>query len=307
MKLLSSTALALLASAALVPAAFAQDTAPATTPDATAPAAADEAPAAADYTAQSVVATVDGEEITLGQINMVWAALPDQYKKLPGDVLFPALIDQVVNQILLAKAGEEEGLDQTDGVKLAVENARRDAIAGALIRKSIDETVTDEAVKAAYDAQVANLPEEQEINASHILVETEDEAKEIKAELDGGADFATLAKDKSTGPSGPQGGELGWFGKGQMVPAFEEVAFGLEKGQVSDPVQTQFGWHVIKLNDTRVKPKPTLDEIHDQLVNQLSENVVRERVDALRAAAKIEKPDTGIPADAIKDPALLGQ
>ncbi|WP_118138089.1 peptidylprolyl isomerase [Oceanicella sp. SM1341] len=307
MKLLSSTALALLASAALVPAAFAQDTAPATTPETAAPEATADAPAPADYDANSVVATVDGEEITLGQINMVWAALPDQYKKLPGDVLFPALIDQVVNQMLLAKQGEADGLAETDGVKLAVENARRDAIAGALIRKAIDDEVTEEAVQAAYDEQVASLPEEQEIDASHILVETEDEAKEIKAELEGGADFAELAKEKSTGPSGPQGGELGWFGKGQMVPAFEEVAFGLEAGQVSDPVQTQFGWHVIKVNDTRVKPKPTLDEIHDQLVNQLSEQVVRERVDALRAEATIEKPDTGIPADAIKDPALLSQ
>ncbi len=133
---------------------------------------------------------------------------------------------------------------------------------------------------------------EQEVHARHILVATEEEAKEIEAELKKGADFATLAKEKSKDPSGAaNGGDLGYFTKDQMVPEFAEAAFKLDKGQISDPVHTQFGWHIIKVEDKRTKPTPTFEEVKPQLDNYVARRAQEELVDNLRKSAKIERLD----------------
>lgn len=301
--LLASTALPLLAA----PWAMAQETTDAPLPPATEESEATDAPAPepVDVDARTVLATVNGTEITMGLLNHVFQQLPAQYQQYPGEILLPALLDQAINQILLAQAGTDAGLDEAYAVELAAQNATRDAIAGTFVRQVIDEEITEEAIRAEYEKRVADMPEETEVNASHILVETEEEANAVVETLEGGADFAETAKEKSTGPSAPNGGLLGWFGKGQMVGPFEEAVFALEPGQVSAPVQTQFGWHVIRLNETRVKPKPEFAALRDTIAGELSQALVRERIEALREAADITRSAEGVPPESVKDNALL--
>jgi peptidyl-prolyl cis-trans isomerase C len=154
----------------------------------------------------------------------------------------------------------------------------------------LGDVVTEESIQAAYDAEFGNFEGEDEFDASHILVATEEEAKEIKTLLDDGGDFAETAKEKSTGPSGPNGGSLGWFGKGQMVPEFENAVVSLEKGQISDPVQTQFGWHLIILNDTRKSEAPGLDAVREQLAQSLQQDAIQAKIDELTQQSQIERP-----------------
>ena len=164
------------------------------------------------------------------------------------------------------------------------------ALQNEFFRKNVDEAITDEALQAAYDEQIGSLPAKQEVRARHILVKEEAEALDIIKELDGGADFAELAKSKSTGPSGPKGGDLGYFGPGQMVPPFEAAAFALEKGDYTKkPVKTQFGWHVIQVEDKRDVAKPTLDQVKDQLRSFLAQQKFTTLITDLREKAKVER------------------
>ena len=162
--------------------------------------------------------------------------------------------------------------------------------------------VTDEDLQAAYDAQFANVDPQEEYNASHILVETEEEALAVKEEIDGGAEFAAVAREKSTGPSGPNGGELGWFGTGMMVPDFEAAVIALEVGEGSAPVQTQFGWHVITLNDARKQAVPTLDEVREELLAALRNEAARGII-----TSAPDGQDVVIPEIEGLDPAILTQ
>lgn len=251
--------------------------------------------------ANTVLAVVDGQVITLGQVIMLRTQLPEQYLSAPDDILFKGILNQLIDQTLLAEYLERD----TPEIRISLENEARSLRAAAVISDVIKENVTEDMIQAAYDKIVADLPEEPEYNASHILVKTEDEAKELVKELENGADFAELAKEKSTGPSGPNGGELGWFGKGMMVPEFETAVTSLEVGQISAPVQTQFGWHVVKLNDKRIKPAPTLDELRDQITQQLQAKVLDERIAEIRDGATIEDMSDGIDPALIKDYDLI--
>ncbi len=263
--------------------------------------AAPEEPAAAaesatPMTIDTVIATVNGTEITLGHMLVLRARLPQEYQQLEPQVLFDGILDQLVQQTVL---GQEAGeLDSVN--KLLLANEERALLSSQVIAETARAAATEEAIQAVYDAEYANAGGEMEYNASHILVETEDEAKAIVAEIEGGADFATLATERSSGPSGPSGGDLGWFGAGMMVEPFETAVFALEPGQVSAPVQTQFGWHVIRLNETREKPAPTLDEVRDQIVEQIQRAAVEAQVNALQAEADITLPEPGS-----IDPAVL--
>ncbi|MFI2770314.1 peptidylprolyl isomerase [Ruegeria faecimaris] len=236
--------------------------------------------------ASTVVARVNGEEITLAHVIATVATLPPNYQQVEDDVLYDFIIEQLIQQQLLGQ--EQEGLSNLNA--LAIENETRSLLAVQTVNALIDEVVTAETIQTAYDARFAEFEGEDEFNASHILVETEDEAKDLKAQLDDGADFAELAKEKSTGPSGPNGGVLGWFGKGQMVPEFETAVVALEKDQVSDPVQTQFGWHVIILNDKRKSEAPALDAVRDELAQDLQSEAIQARIGELTQAAQIERP-----------------
>lgn len=243
-----------------------------------------------------VVATVNGTDITLGHMIVLKQRLPQQYQQLAPEVLFEGILDQLVQQTLLGQ--QVDGL--SNGSRLTLENEERALKASDEIRNVVTAATTDEALQAAYDAAYGAAEPETEYNASHILVETEEEAAALVTELEGGADFAELAKEHSTGPSGPGGGELGWFGKGSMVAPFEEAVLAAEVGTVSGPVQTQFGWHVIKLNETRIKDAPALEEVRNQLVDDASRAAIELRVSELEKDADV----TRITAEDV-DPALL--
>ena len=247
--------------------------------------------------ADTVVATVGDTEITIGHMIVLRSRLPQQYQQLPDDVLFQGILDQIVQQVVVGQAAGDLSREHA----LAIENERRALLASQLIEEVAEGAVTDDALQAAYDEAYGNLEPETEFNAAHILVETEEEARALIEELDGGADFATLAREHSTGPSGPNGGSLGWFGKGMMVPPFEEAVIALEPGAFSqDPVQTQFGWHVLILNETRVKDAPTLDAVREDLAAEVQGAAVDARVQELTDAAEITRADVS----AI-DPAIL--
>ncbi len=235
--------------------------------------------------AGTVIANVNGDEITLGHVIATVAALPPQYQQIEDDVLFDFVVEQLVQQQLLSQQQE----DLTRQNALTLDNETRSLLAVQTVSALTDDVVTDEAVQAAYDAQFAEFEGEDEFEASHILVETEDEAKAIKVQLDDGADFAELARENSTGPSGPNGGALGWFGKGQMVPEFENAVLALEKGQISDPVQTQFGWHLVILNDKRKSEAPALEAVRDDLAQTLQQEAIQAHIDELTQQAQIER------------------
>lgn len=237
-------------------------------------------------TADSVVANVNGTEITLGHMLMVRASLPDQYQSLPDDVLWDGIMDQIVQQTVLSQL--ETG-EESRRVQLALENERRALLAAQAIEGLVDEAVTDDAIQALYEETYLQGEPTEEFNASHILVTTEEEAAAVVEEINGGADFAEVAREKSTGPSGPNGGQLGWFGAGMMVPEFQSAVEAMEVGAISAPVQTQFGWHVIILNEKRNKAAPELDAVRAELESVLSQNAVTGKIEELTTAAEISR------------------
>lgn len=254
--------------------------------------------------ADTVVASVNGEEITLGHVIMAGATLPEQYQQVPADVLYNAILDQLIQQTALVQSREG---DVPAVVEISLDNERRSLLAADAIETAMAGIGSDDDVRAAYEAKYSEGDGEVEFNASHILVEAKEDADAIKAELDEGADFAETAKAKSTGPSGPSGGELGWFSDGQMVPEFQEAVNTLETGQVSDPVQTQFGWHVIILNDKRDKEAPELEAVAEELLAELRQNAIEDRIEELTSKAKIERPVVeGLKPEMIKDLGLIG-
>ncbi|MFA8384928.1 MAG: peptidylprolyl isomerase [Pelagibaca sp.] len=246
--------------------------------------------------ADSVVATINGTEITLGHMLMIRASLPDQYQQLPDEVLWDGILDQIVQQTVLS---QQDSGEESRRVQLALENERRALMAAQVIEEIVDEAVTDEAVQALYDETYLQGEPTEEFNASHILVESQEEAAAIAEDLRGGADFATVAREKSTGPSGPNGGQLGWFGPGMMVPEFQTAVEGMEVGAISDPVQTQFGWHVITLNEKRAQAAPELASVREELEATLSQDAVSQRIEELTASADVtrtakEEVDTSV-------------
>ena len=235
------------------------------------------------------VATLDGEAIHLDEIIAVAETLPAEYQQQGIAALYPQLVDEVVNARLAAVAGRASGIDKDEDIAAAIKAAADRVIAESYITRRVNEQLTDEAIQTAYDAYVDDTASREQVTASHILVETEDEAKAVIAQLNDGADFAALAKEKSTGPSGPNGGELGSFGRGQMVPAFETAAFSMPAGSYSEtPLQTQFGWHVIKVDDKGIEDAPSLEDMRDQLVANLSRQSFSRIVEELRVGSSLE-------------------
>jgi len=258
---------------------------------------------AQEWDADTVVATVGGTDITLGHMIVAKGTLPAQYRQLPDEVLFPGILDQLIQQTALAQSVETP----TKATQLTIENQRSGLLAGEALGIVGEAAVTDEALQAAYDAAFGAAEPTQEYNASHILVETEEKALELIAELEGGADFATLAQEHSTGPSGPNGGALGWFGPGMMVPEFEAAVVALEPGAVSPPVQTQFGWHVVTLNETRLAEKPTLDDVRQELAAELQQAAVEAHIAEVVEAADITRSEVEIDPSAISDLSLVAE
>jgi len=239
---------------------------------------------------ETVVAIVNGKKVTRADVIASAKTLPAEYQA-QIDAIFPALIDRIVDLTLLAEEGRKQNLQDDPEVKDRIEQITNQVIQEVLIRRHLKAMMTEDAIKARYEKFVADQPPETEVRASHILVATEDEAKDIIRQLDGGADFATLAKEKSTDPSAKQnGGDLNYFTAGEMVPEFSQAVFAMEKGEISKaPVKSQFGWHVIKVVDKRQKPAPTLEESHGQIEQMLSGELVTAYLTTLRSSATVEK------------------
>ena len=235
--------------------------------------------------AENVVASVNGKTITLGEMIMMKGSLPQQFAQLPDEMLFDGILNQLVQQALLA----ESITTPPARVEIALKNERRQLLAAEAIDALLAAQMSDEAVQAAYDAKYAGAQPETEWNASHILVETEEKAADLAKQARDGADFAELAKANSTGPSGPNGGQLGWFGAGMMVPAFEQAVAAMQAEQVSDPVQTQFGWHVIRLNETRMAAAPDLAEVRPEIEAELQQKLIEEQLAKLAQGANIDQ------------------
>lgn len=251
-------------------------------------------------TAETVVASVNGQNLTLGHMITVRETLPEQYQNLPDDVLFNAILEQIIQQAVLSQSLEGE---EPLRIAVTIENEHRMLRAGEAINNILDEGLSEADVQAAYDAKYqTGYVGPLEYNASHILVESEAEALEIRQVLLDGADFAETAKEKSTGPSGPGGGSLGWFGADKMVPAFSQAVVAMETGEISEPVQTRFGFHIITLHDTRTQTAPTKEMVYDELVSELQRQVVDARVASLTEAATIDRS-----ASESLDPGLLRQ
>jgi len=292
-KALAPAYLSLSVAAALIFAlpAVAQDKTPPkpAAPPAAPPSAAAPKPPAAP--ADPVVAVVNGQKILLSEVQTAQNNLSPQYRQLPLQLIFPALLDQVIDSKLVSAEGRKANLQNDPEVKKRLMLLEDQLIQQAYLFKEIDKKITPEALKARYDKFIKDTPAEDEVKASHILVKTEEDAKAILAELAKGGDFAKLAKEKSTDTaSGAQGGDLGYFKKGDMVAEFAEAAFKMKKGETTtEPVKTQFGFHIIRVEDRRAAPPPKLEEVEEQLRSEMQREIVTAMLDGLRSKAKVER------------------
>jgi peptidyl-prolyl cis-trans isomerase C len=253
--------------------------------------------------AQTVVATVNGSDITLGQVVALRETLPQEYQSLADDVLFKGILEQLIQQTALSQS-QEDKLTARDDVMIA--NQRRTYISGAALQAVVAEAVTDATIQAAYDAKYKGSAPLIEYHASHILVATEEQAKDLKAQLDGGADFAELAKANSTDGSAAGGGDLGWFGPGMMVKPFEDAVIALQPGQISAPVQTQFGWHLILLAETRDAAAPPLADVSAELSAELQRQAIEAHVTAITEAATVTRVE-GIDPTVVRSQTLFDE
>ena len=253
--------------------------------------------------ASTVLARVGDTEITLGHVVGVVGRLPDQYRQLPDEMLFQGILDQLVDQTALMQSIEEPFSTR---VQIDLDNARREVIVTDALMRAVQGALTEESLRAFYDERYLGAEPALEFNAAHILVQTEEEAEALVAELEGGADFAVLARENSGDPgSAGQGGDLGWFGLGRMVPQFEAAVVDLSPGETSSPVETQFGWHVIRLIDTRSASAPPFEAVRDQLAAELQQQVVMQEIAAAREGVEIEVMSEGIDPALIRNQTLL--
>lgn len=242
-----------------------------------------------------VVAKVGDMEIHESELALGAANLDPQLAKLPPEQKRIAALSAAIDVKVVAKQAEDEGLADTQDFKNRMQFLREHELHNAYFRQNIAGEVSDDEIKARYDKEVAAAPPQTEVHARHILVKTEDEAKAIIAELDKGADFVALAKEKSTGPSKDDGGDLGYFGPGRMVKPFEDAAFALQPGEYTKtPVQTQFGYHVIKVEDKRQAAPPPLDQVKDQIRQLIVRDRYVELLKKLKSETKIDIMDADL-------------
>jgi len=250
-----------------------------------------------------VVARVNGVDIRESDLAFAEEEIGSNIPSIPPEQKRDYLINYLADVIVLSQAAEQQKLADRPDVKHRLAFDRNRLLMEALLQNVGKSALSDSAEHQVYDEAIKQVKTEEEVHARHILVPTEDEAKAILVQLKGGADFATLAKEKSKDPGAAEGGDLGYFTKDQMVPEFADVAFKLDKGQISDPVKTQFGWHVIKVEDKRVKPTPTFEQVKPQIENYVAHRAQAEMVENLRKTAKIERLDKPVAADPSLNPA----
>ena len=255
------------------------------------------APAAAeDPSADMVLATVNGVTITLGDLIVTRDGLPDQYKPMPDDVLFKGILDQLVQQeALMQSLGEK--LTKKDTLALA--DQRRNYLSNVALGAGIADAVSEEAIQKAYDTKYTEAVPTVEYHAAHILVDSEEKARELLGDLQGGAAFAEVAKANSSDGSAASGGDLGWFGLGAMVKPFEDAVIAAKVGEVAGPVKTDFGWHLILVTETRNAAAPALADVHDELGADLQKDAIAAFIKSVTDKAEITR------SEAVVDPALI--
>jgi peptidyl-prolyl cis-trans isomerase C len=251
----------------------------------------------------AVVARVNGVDIHESDIAFAEEEIGGNMPNVPPAQKRDYLINYLVDVIVLSQAAEKQNLANRPEVKHRLAFDHNRLLMESLLQDAGKSALSDEAEHKVYDEAIKQVKNEEEVHARHILVESEDEAKAILAQLKGGADFATLAKEKSKDPGAAEGGDLGYFTKEQMVPEFADVAFKLNKGQLSDPVKTQFGWHIILVEDKRIKPTPTFEQVKPQIENYIAHRAQAELVENLRKTATVERLDKPATPDASLNPA----
>ena len=237
-----------------------------------------------------IVANVNNEDISLETMIHAMNELPPEIQSQPFMSYYEDLLERVIDIKLFAQEGKKMKLNEEPSVRAAIDFVIEKVLMQAFLSKYVQENIKEENLKASYNNFIADETSREEIKASHILMDTESEAIDVINMLNNGDDFAELAKNKSTGPSGPSGGDLGWFKRGQMVPPFEKAAFSLNKNEISQrPVQTQFGWHVIKIFDKRIPEAPSYESMKSKLIQDLERKIVSKKIQDLRNDALIEK------------------
>lgn len=246
------------------------------------------APAAAQEGQEDpLVATVDGQEIRQADVTGYVATLPPQTQQLPREQLLPLVLQELVSTKILVKLARRGGLDQNAEFERQINFAAEQILRQLFLEQLSDTAVNDEAIQRYYDDNIVSAEGDVEVRARHILLETKEDALAVAEEIEGGGDFEQLARDRSTGPSAPAGGDLGYFTKDAMVAPFAEAAFAMGIGDVSEPVQTRFGWHVIKVEDRRETAPPPLDQVRDQITQQVFRQVVQDVISGERANSEV--------------------
>ena len=235
-----------------------------------------------------IVATVDGKPIFLSEIIGMAQRLPEQYRKMSLEAVYPSLLTRAIDSKLVTLEGRRAGFSKDPDVKKRLLDVEDQIISEIFLTKTIGSQVTEEALQKIYSETKSEMASGDQIKARHILLDSEEKAMEIIKKLQAGGEFAKLASEYSTGPSAASGGDLGWFGEGQMVPEFSKAAFALNPGDiVTKPVKTQFGWHIILVEDRKVSAPPSFDEAKEQLASTMSQKLLKELIETLRTKAKI--------------------
>jgi len=246
-----------------------------------------------------VVAKLDGKPIHKSDVAL---AIKDLGANVPPenvDQILPAFIDQYINLALINKAADKANIDKQDDVKVQLANSRDQIIRAAYLRTLFDGKISEDTLKAAYKAKYEDQPQAEEIHARHILVDDEAKARELIAELRRGANFEELAKANSKDPSAQRGGDLGYFVQSEMVPEFGTAVFAMQPGQMTqDPIKTQFGWHIVKVEDRRQRVKPSYEEAKPNLEQEARQVILDAKLQELRQQAKVEIEDAAKPAAA---------
>ena len=236
---------------------------------------------------QLLIATVDGQEIRQADVSALVATLPPQTQQLPREQLLPLVLQELINNKILVKLARRDGLDKEPEFERQIKSAAEQILRQIFLEQLSEAALNDEAIQKYYDENIGSAKGNVEVRARHILLETEEDALAVVEEIESGGNFEQLARDRSTGPSAPAGGDLGYFTRDAMVAPFAEAAFAMAVGEVSEPVQTRFGWHVIKVEDRRETAPPPLEQVRDEITRQLFRQVVQNAISGEREKSEV--------------------
>ncbi|MCH8113165.1 MAG: peptidylprolyl isomerase [Proteobacteria bacterium] len=236
---------------------------------------------------QLLIATVDGQEIRQADVSALVATLPPQTQQLPREQLLPLVLQELINNKILVKLARRDGLDKEPEFERQIKSAAEQILRQIFLEQLSEAALNDEAIQKYYDENIGSAKGNVEVRARHILLETEEDALAVVEEIESGGNFEQLARDRSTGPSAPAGGDLGYFTRDAMVAPFAEAAFAMAVGEVSEPVQTRFGWHVIKVEDRRETAPPPLEQVRDEITRQLFRQVVQNTISGERENSEV--------------------